>query len=116
MGREQENLRAGCVPAMNVTTNLAQGFMLYFDTNSQHEALQRDPRFKRPSDQALVAVHIFVLLLYQVGYPFFFKILFHKAWQADGAALNPFTTGNPFLGTKLPGFSVGRGSGAVKGL
>ena len=30
--------------------------------------------------------------------------------------LNPFTTGNPFLGTKLLGFSVGRGSGALKGL
>ena len=30
--------------------------------------------------------------------------------------LNPFTTGNPFLGTKLLGFSIGRGSGAMKGL
>ena len=30
--------------------------------------------------------------------------------------LNPFTTGNPFLGTKLLGFSVGRGSGVLKGL
>ena len=30
--------------------------------------------------------------------------------------LNPFTTGNPFLGTKLLGFSKGRGSGALKGL
>ena len=34
--------------------------------------------------------------------------------------LNPFTTGNPFLnpflGTKLLGFSIGRGSGALKGL
>ena len=29
---------------------------------------------------------------------------------------NPFTTGNPFLGTKLLGFSVGRGSGALEGL
>ena len=29
---------------------------------------------------------------------------------------NPFTTGNPFLGTKLLGFSVWRGSGALKGL
>ena len=28
----------------------------------------------------------------------------------------PFTTGNPFLGTKLLGFSIGRGSGAPKGL
>ena len=28
----------------------------------------------------------------------------------------PFTTGNPFLGTKLLGFSIGRGSGALKGL
>ena len=30
--------------------------------------------------------------------------------------LNPFTSGNPFLGTKLLGFSLGRGSGALKGL
>ena len=29
--------------------------------------------------------------------------------------INPFTTGNPFLGTKLLGFSIGRGSGALKG-
>ena len=28
----------------------------------------------------------------------------------------PFTTGNPFWGTKLLGFSIGRGSGALKGL
>ena len=28
----------------------------------------------------------------------------------------PFTTGNPFLGTNLLGFSIGRGSGALKGL
>ena len=28
--------------------------------------------------------------------------------------LNPFTTGNPFLRTKLHGFSIGRGSGALK--
>ena len=30
--------------------------------------------------------------------------------------VNPFTTGNPFLATKLLGFSKGRGSGALKGL
>ena len=30
--------------------------------------------------------------------------------------LNPFATGNPFLGTKLLEFSIGRGSGALKGL
>ena len=30
--------------------------------------------------------------------------------------LNPFPAGNPFLGTKLLGFSIGSGSGAVKGL
>ena len=29
------------------------------------------------------------------------------------AILNPFATGNPFLGTKLLGFSIGRGSGAL---
>ena len=29
--------------------------------------------------------------------------------------VNPFTTGNPFLGTKLLGFNIGRGSGALKG-
>ena len=33
-----------------------------------------------------------------------------------GSCLKPFTTGNPFLGTKLLGFSIGRGSGALKGL
>ena len=33
-----------------------------------------------------------------------------------GRGLNPFTTGNPFWGTKLLGFSIGRGSGALKGL
>ena len=32
------------------------------------------------------------------------------------AAINPFTTGNPFLGTKLLAFRIGRGSGALKGL
>ena len=30
------------------------------------------------------------------------------------ACFNPFTTGNPFLGTKLLGYSIGRGSGALK--
>ena len=30
--------------------------------------------------------------------------------------VNPFTTGNPFLGTKLLGFSLGRGSGAQQGI
>ena len=29
---------------------------------------------------------------------------------------NPFTTGNPFLGTKSLGFSIGRDLGALKGL
>ena len=32
------------------------------------------------------------------------------------ALLNPFTTENPFLGTKLLEFNIGRGSGALKGL
>ena len=40
-------------------------------------------------------------------------IPFKKSW---GGYLNPFTTGNPFLGTKLLGFSIGRGLGALKGL
>ena len=30
--------------------------------------------------------------------------------------LNPFTTGNPVLGTKILGFSIRRGSGGPKGL
>ena len=30
--------------------------------------------------------------------------------------INPFTTGNPVLGTKLLGFRIGRGSGDPKGL
>ena len=33
-----------------------------------------------------------------------------KIWRKCGE-LNPFTSGNPFLGTKLLGFSFGRGSG-----
>ena len=33
-----------------------------------------------------------------------------------GVVVNPFTTRNPFLGTKILGFSIGRGSGALKGL
>ena len=32
-----------------------------------------------------------------------------------GLGFNPFATGSPFLGTKLLGFSIGRGSGAPKG-
>ena len=40
---------------------------------------------------------------------FFFKI-------SSIRQLNPSTTGNPFLGTKLLGFSKGRGLGALKGL
>ena len=34
----------------------------------------------------------------------------------DSESHDPFTTGNPFLGTNLLGFSIGRGSGALKGL
>ena len=30
--------------------------------------------------------------------------------------INPFTAGNPFWGTNLLAFSIGRGSGALKGL
>ena len=30
--------------------------------------------------------------------------------------ISPFTTANPFLGTKILGFSIGRGLGARKGL
>ena len=41
----------------------------------------------------------------------FFSLYYSSIWE-----LNPFTTGNPFLRTKLLGFSVGRGSGAPKGL
>ena len=33
-----------------------------------------------------------------------------------GRGLDPFTTGNPFLGTKILGFSIERGSGALKEL
>ena len=42
-----------------------------------------------------------------------------KKKKAEKAALtlfNPLTIGNPFWGTKLLGFSIGRGSGALKGL
>ena len=46
-------------------------------------------------------------------------IFFQVAWCHSReflCGLNPFTTGKPFLGTKLLGFSIGRGSGALKGL
>ena len=33
-----------------------------------------------------------------------------------GLLINPFTTGNPLLGTTLLWFSIGRASGALKGL
>ena len=36
-------------------------------------------------------------------------------WTSVRAVINPFTTGNPFLGTLSLGFSIGRGSGALKG-
>ena len=40
-----------------------------------------------------------------------------EAYTYGGKArIIPFTTGNPFLGTILLGFSIGRGSGALKGL
>ena len=37
-------------------------------------------------------------------------------WGRQGPPFSLFTTGNPFLGTKLLGFSIERGSGALKGL
>ena len=41
-----------------------------------------------------------------------FVLRFPPFWE-----LNLFiTTGNPFWGTKLLGFSIGRGSGALKGV
>ena len=45
----------------------------------------------------------------------FMKALPQRHRFQDDLILNPFTTGNPFLGTKLLGFSIGRGSGALKG-
>ena len=48
-----------------------------------------------------------VFLIRYVAFIFFLQIR---------RGLNPFETGNPFLGTKLPGFSIGRGLGALKGL
>ena len=43
------------------------------------------------------------------------KLLGFSIGRGSGA-LNPFTTGNPFLGTKLLGFSTSRGLGGLKGL
>ena len=40
--------------------------------------------------------------------------VYDNTWKCG--ELDPFTTGNPFLGTKLLGFRIGRGSGALKGL
>ena len=42
--------------------------------------------------------------------------LFQRRMNGLIVRINPFTTENPFLGTKLLGFSIGRGSGAPKGL
>ena len=39
-----------------------------------------------------------------------------KTVRCEIKLLDPFTTENPFLRTKLFGFSIGRGSGALKGL
>ena len=36
--------------------------------------------------------------------------------ETGGRVLTPFTTGNPFWGTKLLGLSIERDSGALKGL
>ena len=40
--------------------------------------------------------------------------MYDDTWKRGG--FNPFTTGNPYWGTNLLGFSIGRGSGALKGL
>ena len=61
-----------------------------------------------------------VHLLLMTGARKLLSIFLHPklAWDdskvAPGPPLNPFTSGNPFLGTKLLGFSTGRGSGALK--
>ena len=44
---------------------------------------------------------------------FFFRL---SSGRWERTKLYPFTTGNPFLGTKLLAYSIGRGSGALKGL
>ena len=54
----------------------------------------------------------------------FFSASFHMygipvlltSFLLSSTFLNPFATGNPFLGTTLLGFSIGRGLGALKGL
>ena len=60
---------------------------------------------------------VYVLLGDGVLYPHssnsFF--LFPPTSVAWDRGLNPFTTGNPFLVTKLLGFRIGRGLGALKG-
>ena len=43
------------------------------------------------------------------------KWLRYTLYETKEVEVNPFTTGNPFLGTKLLGFSIGRGLGALKG-
>ena len=49
------------------------------------------------------------------GFPALFFILRVGFTYSEKIKLNPFTTGNPFLGTKLLGFNIGRGSGVLKG-
>ena len=46
---------------------------------------------------------------------FFFSLPVPRP-NSDPWSLTPFTTGNPFLWTKLLGFSIGKDSGALKGL
>ena len=46
----------------------------------------------------------------------FYLLCYGRVVTFGAVCFNPFTTENPFLGTKLLGFNVGRGSGALKGL
>ena len=45
--------------------------------------------------------------------PIYLEAMYDIITQYIYMPLNPFTTGNPFLGTKLLGYSMGRGSGAL---
>ena len=82
-----------------------------FLTHNRREKKSNEPFF------CMILV-VYVLLGDGVLYPrssnsFF---LFPPTSVVWDRGLNPFTTGNPFLGTKLLGFRIGRGVGALKGL
>ena len=63
----------------------------------------------------LPRVAVFRIRSMMESIPFFVLVIFSRLNPSKGV-INVFTTGSPFLATKLLGFSIGRGFGALKGL